>query len=197
MTSMSISASGSDLVPCGTVFVPSGLSRPLQRLQSFRANRTPASKSVGFLSVYVGGANPDIMFRIWSDIAMACHAIFVSMCSALFPFSTFIPNGAPFLECKQKLYAALFSSPFMSVKGIAASVFFLFRPVFSILLFRCFWIRGAPHPHIIPVIRPLLFSVIFGFSHWRLSYRSVVRDGIGATTLVPSRLYHSLTGSAY
>jgi hypothetical protein len=35
-------------------------------------------------------------------------------------------------------------------------------------------------------------SAIFGFSHWFLAHRTVVRDGIGAETPVPPRLYHML-----
>jgi hypothetical protein len=43
--------------------------------------------------------------------------------------------------------------------------------------------------HAIQLAKPLL-SAIVGVSHLILSPRVVVRDGTGATTLVPSRLYH-------
>jgi hypothetical protein len=39
------------------------------------------------------------------------------------------------------------------------------------------------------LIRAPLLNAIVGISHRVLSYRSVVRDGIGASTPVPSRLY--------
>jgi hypothetical protein len=36
-----------------------------------------------------------------------------------------------------------------------------------------------------------LSSVIFGFSHWFLSPRTVVRDGSGVSAPMSSRLYHT------
>jgi len=148
-------------------------------------------------------ANTYVAYRIWSNISIASHAILITAAPALSQMTAFKPNHHPLCEREQEWDVLAFSSLLMLVERHPMRVFrFPLCGGFTFLLAVCnrpslsdrfclLRVCGTPITHPLAFICASLLSAIFGFSHWFLSYRTVVRGGIGADTLVPSCLYHA------
>jgi hypothetical protein len=120
--------------------------------------------------IFFCSAYTHVAYRIGACVAKPSHDVLAPAASTLLPFATCLPDGPPFLERHQEYDTAPARVSSLSVKG-----------------FRL-WVGFAPFAHIQIMRQPF---AILGGSHWFLSVGTVVRDGIGAATLVPSRLYHT------
>ena len=133
--------------------------------------------------VVVGNcSDADILCRIWSCVAMTGHDILAFDFTTLLPFAAFVPDGLPFFKVKKKLDAAFFGVSFV----LMVSKFGWISRASRLLLCPSFLSVGSM------VVLPVFTRSFFVFM-WHqprsLFRRVVVRDGISADTLVPSRLY--------
>jgi hypothetical protein len=148
---------------------------------------------VSFSFVQFVKAYADITHGVRTRVTVASHAIFTSVNAALFKTRAVAPDIAPLIERKKERDPA----PFRAVSVVFISIQPLIFSLLSVVSARCgFGFLGVGSPPRAPARKPLL-SAIFGVSHRVLSYRSVVRAGVGAETLTPSRLYHPLTEGAH
>ena len=176
--------------------------------QPIGAQRFPSTQSIGFSLVHQVGGNLDIADCIRAYVAMARHAVFVTMYPALRKLAAFKPDRQPLLKCKQERDATALGAASVVVVGVA---FWVFRSLFNVLLtgYLPLLLRVGSSPRSFQsddfraicsapcaVIRQLLLSAILGISHRFLSARDVVRGGASAETPTPSRLYHALPQGA-
>ena len=173
------------------------------RFQCFRQAlaRFIAHASGFFRVVLFFRANTNIACFVRAAITKTRHDILSSTNTALFQFSTFSPNSKPLIECEKErdtsFPRAVFvrsvgslqrvSAPARVFIGVTSFAVRLFP--FTMFLSRFFWVGGVPRTR----SRSFLFLASFACSHCAVlsSRMLVVRDGISATTLLPSRLYHN------
>jgi hypothetical protein len=153
-------------------------------LPRFRLMPTYRLRGIFFHSAYA-----DVIRSVGAFIAKARHNILATLTAAFLPLSADLPECPPTLKCEQELNAALSRSPALFVESNPL------RVVQFPLELRL--------PHLLAVSRSPLalilavpFSAIVWVSHWFLLLRTVVRDGRGAQTPLPSRLYHALPHGA-
>jgi hypothetical protein len=160
--------------------------------------------------------NPDIANCIWPYVAVPSHTVLPPVYATLLEHAAGLPDVPPLLEREQETYLTSLCRVSVAVKGVAWCILSLFcmvpaRRLFCLLgisfpcrsLFgrRAFAVSVIPgktvRAYLAAVRRPplaqigaALLSAIVAFSHRFLMRRIVVRNGTGASTLVPFRLYH-------
>ena len=188
-----------------------------QSSQSVGAHRFAAPKPVGFSLIHLIEANVDVADGVCTRIVKAGHAVFAAMYAALREFAALKPDAPPLVKGKKELDFPAPGAVPVAVKGIALWVLALSSMALARGLFCLFRIGCTLHPFsvgdLLAIFRiPLayiradflavrcmpslhagsvLFSAIFGFSHWFHSSGTMVRGGISAETPVLSRLYHA------
>jgi hypothetical protein len=110
-----------------------------------------------------------VVRRVGASVTKAGHYVLASVGPPLFPLAARLPNSEPFLERHQEGNATFPRVAPVAVEGNPLWVGFL--------PFKCI----AQHRQ----------TVSISLSHWLLLLRTVVRDGIGASTSMPFRLYHA------
>ena len=151
------------------------------------------SKATSFISQVKGlfglvlrrCAYADVTNSVRTQILVSCHDILVLTGASLLPFSAVSPDAPPLFECEQKRDAAVSGVTFSKAICLFFGVPLLPVTPRSQTLRS---VRLPPFTHICVVRKS---SAIFAFSHWFLSFRTVVRDGVGASTSMPFRLYHA------
>ena len=155
--------------------------------------------------------------RIRTSVASACHDVLAFAVAAFGKLAALAPDRAPLVERQKERNIAQLGVMLMRCVGvhfrigIAPRLDFIpdFVRVGSVSCAR----SGSASFSV--VLRPLCragdgflavrviprafrgqlpFSAIIRFSHWFLAHRTVVRGGIGASTLVLSRFYHGERG---
>ena len=144
--------------------------------------------------------NADIINSIRASIAIAGHDVLTFAFPALFPFATLEPERPPLLEGKQKLDATSSGGRFLP---LISDHYRMSSSPCPDPLTRFFAVGASPCSHSLAIAGAHLFKVggavgacvrgkplrsaIFGVSHWFLSCKAMVRDGISAATLMPFR----------
>jgi hypothetical protein len=126
-------------------------------------------------------ADPDIPNGVSASVFVPCHDILGRSGASLFPFPAVTPDFPPLFEGKSERDTTVFGAGF--VRAITRFLGVFASPC-AIRSRTLFYIRLTPLAHIEIMSQS---SAIFAFSHWFLSIRTVVRDGIGAATSMSFR----------
>lgn len=154
-----------------------------------------------FDAVLSARANAHIADLVCPGVSVSRHAVLIRSKPSFIPFATSLPNVPPLLERKPERNTATLRSVFMPL--IRAMSGWQVGSPSGRVLSQLIRVGGAPFasPGILlgamrlmpsALVGAQLLSAIVGISHWLLSPRTVVRGGTGASTPMPSRLYHTL-----